>query len=106
MVKRCINPECQNEFRHLYSGNLFALETESADTQFVWLCADCAPNIALKIDALGLLSVGLRTGISRTTSHDFRTRLRPIPVHGHHSPWHRAGLCMDSVLPAIAVEAA
>ncbi len=106
MVKRCINPECRNEFRRLHTGDLFALEADSADTQFVWLCAECAPKFALKVDAAGLLSVGLRSGIARTHSQDFRTRLRLISVHGYDSPWHRARLSSIPFAPKASVEAA
>lgn len=97
MVKRCINPECRNEFRHLRSGELYALENGSVDTRFVWLCDDCAPRYAVNIDAAGAISVGERSGAARTTSRDFRTRLRLICANQHHSPWHRAGLSTGSM---------
>jgi hypothetical protein len=92
MVKRCVNPECRNEFRHLNMGDLFALESGSADTRFVWLCADCALKFTAEIDTAGVVSVQPRCDGMRTKPHDSRTILRLISAHRQHSPWHRAGL--------------
>lgn len=97
MVKRCINPECRNEFRNLRSGELFALENDSVDTRFVWLCEKCTPKYAVNMDAAGAVSVGERSDAARTTSQDFRTRLRLISARHTHSPWYRAGLSIRSV---------
>jgi len=92
MVKRCFNPECRNEFRHLHSGELYALENGLVDTRFVWLCSECSIRYAVTVDAAGGVAVGERSGIPRTTSQDFRTRLRLVCAGRSHSPWHRAGL--------------
>ena len=92
MVKRCINPECRNEFRHLGSGELYALENGCVDTRFVWLCGQCATRYAVNMDAAGAIAVGERAGVARTTSQDFRTRLRLICAGRSHSPWHRSEL--------------
>ena len=92
MVKRCINPECRNEFRHLRSGELYALENGRVDTRFVWLCAECAMRYAVTMDAAGAVAVGERSCIPRTTSQDFRTRLRLVCAGRSHSPWHRSEL--------------
>jgi len=92
MVKRCINPECRNEFRHLGSGELYALENGLVDTRFVWLCGECVTRYGVTIDAAGVIAVGERCSFARTSSQDFRTRLRLICAGRSHSPWHRSGL--------------
>lgn len=81
MVKRCINPECPREFRHLNTGDLYALECGMADTKFVWLCADCALKLAVAVDATGAISVRKRTATATSmpcnvpASHAARLRL-------------------------------
>jgi len=94
MVKRCINPKCLNEFLHLNSGDLYALECGPADTKFLWLCADCAPRLGVAVDAVGVVSVRQRAPASESTSrtvpasHAFRLRL--ISGHTPLEPWRRA----------------
>ena len=97
MVKRCINPECRNEFRRLRSGELYALENGSLDTRFVWLCGECASRFAVNMDAAGSVCVGERSGVARTTSEDYRTRLRLVCSGQSHISWHRHGLLPWSV---------
>jgi len=88
MVKRCVNPECPNEFRNFSIGDLYALDCGMADTKFLWLCADCAPMLAVAVDAAGAVSVRRRaaTATSKSwtvpASHAFRLRL----ISGHRLP--------------------
>ena len=96
MVKRCINPECRNEFRHMRSGTLYALENDHVDTRFVWLCEECAPRYDVTVDAVGAVAVGDRSGVLRHTSLDFRTRLRLVCASRGDSAWHRHGLSSQS----------
>ena len=80
MVKRCINPECPNEFRQMHTGDLYALDCGMADTRFVWLCADCAPKLAVAVDASGVPSVRRRNAVSTswTVPASQAVRLRHI----------------------------
>jgi len=78
MVKRCVNPECSNEFRHMSSGRLYALESESADTRFVWLCSVCAPKMAVGVDSSGAVSVQQPSGTIQQTPPNHIARLRFI----------------------------
>ena len=93
MVKRCVNPECPNEFRQMHTGDLYALDCGMADTVFVWLCADCAPKLAVTVDATGIPSVRRKTAVSTAwtvpASHDFR--LRHISGCRQAAPFHRTG---------------
>ena len=97
MVKRCVNPDCQNEFRHMNMGDLYALECGMADTRFVWLCGDCAPKLAGAVDAIGVLTVHPRAAISQSrivpASHSVRLRL--ISGHKALDPWHRSGISAE-----------
>jgi hypothetical protein len=92
MTKRCINPECRNEFQHMSSGTLYALENDHLDTRFVWLCEGCAVSHALAVDAAGAVAICDRSAVVRHTSQDFRTRLRLVCASRNDSPWHRHGL--------------
>jgi hypothetical protein len=69
MVSSCINPACHTELKLLGSGDLYALERRSMDTEFFWLCAACVPLVSLVLDLTGSVSVG----------HKFLTRLRQRP---------------------------
>jgi hypothetical protein len=95
MVKRCINPECPNEFRHLNTGDLYALESGMADTKFLWLCAECSPKMAVAIDAAGEISVRKRTlpstSGSWTVPASHVARLRLISGHRLSGAWPRVG---------------
>lgn len=91
MVKRCVNPECRNEFRQLNTGDLYSLERASADTRFVWLCSACAGKMAISVNGAGEVSVVQLCGATIRTpaSHTARLRLfgghRPIPMRSSDS---------------------
>lgn len=55
MVQHCFNPACSREFQLLHAGDLYALEWQSADTEFFWLCSDCASGFALLLDESGVV---------------------------------------------------
>ena len=61
MVSCCVNPACRTEFKLLNTGDLYALERRSADTEFFWLCSACVPVVALGLDAMGGVSVRPRS---------------------------------------------
>ena len=60
MVKNCANPVCRTAFRLLESGDLYALEQKTADTQFFWLCPVCASRFVLHLNAWGGVVLSLR----------------------------------------------
>ena len=61
MVSCCVNPACRAEFKLLNTGDLYALERRSADTEFFWLCFACALVVAPGLDAMGGVSVRTRS---------------------------------------------
>jgi hypothetical protein len=59
MVKRCANPECENEFKRLGNGKLYTLAVTRpqawglpADVKqkVVWLCSECAATRDVEFD--------------------------------------------------------
>jgi hypothetical protein len=60
MVNHCINPDCRVEFDVLSSGDLYAYERRSVDTEFFWLCSECAARNDLYLDAAGCISLRAR----------------------------------------------
>jgi hypothetical protein len=63
MVDRCSNPHCRMEFKALSSGDLYAYERRSAETEFFWLCSVCAPRYDLYLDRSGCVSVRARCAV-------------------------------------------
>jgi len=61
MLKRCVNPACHEEFRLLNGGDLYALERQSANTEFFWLCRACAREFELYFDSTGYVSIRERS---------------------------------------------
>ena len=57
MLKRCVNPACREEFKLLNGGDLYALERRSDNTEFFWLCTECARVYELYLDPVGYVSV-------------------------------------------------
>jgi hypothetical protein len=60
MVNHCISPNCRVEFDVLSSGDLYAYERRSLDTEFFWLCSACAARNDLYLDAAGRISLRAR----------------------------------------------
>jgi hypothetical protein len=60
MVNKCANPVCRTAFRLLESGDLYALEQKTVDTQFFWLCPACASRFVLHLNAWGGVVLSLR----------------------------------------------
>ena len=57
MIHCCINPSCMTEFRFLNGGNLYALEKESENTQFFWVCSNCSRSLVLELGSDGSVSI-------------------------------------------------
>jgi hypothetical protein len=85
MVQHCFNPACRQEFQLLQAGDLYALEWGSADTEFFWLCSDCASRFDIFVDGAGV--VGLREHGSPTGTRTAREgELRLISRCARSSP--------------------
>jgi len=64
MLKRCVNPACREEFKLLNGGDLYALERRSDNTEFFWMCSECAVNFDLYLDPAGCVSLRLWNAIN------------------------------------------
>jgi hypothetical protein len=91
MVTSCINPACRNEFRFLNTGNLYALERRSADTEFFWLCSACVPLVALSLDPIGCISVRPQSDTVRPKPPHPDGYLRLVAQPKLRTPWRSAG---------------
>jgi hypothetical protein len=60
MLNNCANPVCHTAFKLLDSGDFYALERHTANTEFFWLCPECASQFELHLDALGGIVLRLR----------------------------------------------
>ena len=98
MVSCCINPACHTEFRFLNTGGLYALERQSVNTEFFWLCSACVPLVALSLDLLGNVCVGPKCdAVHQQHPHPDR-RLRLVYRPMERTPWLRAGLARGLAL--------
>jgi hypothetical protein len=68
LVNRCTNPHCCIEFKVLSSGDLYAYERRSAETEFYWLCSACASRYDLYPDRSGRVSVKPRGAVHHDLS--------------------------------------
>lgn len=53
MVNNCANPVCQAVFKLLDRGDFYALERQTASTEFYRLCPESAAQFELHLDASG-----------------------------------------------------
>jgi hypothetical protein len=60
MVNNCANPVCRAAFKLLDSGDFYALERQAANTEFFWLCPECASRYELHLNASGSIVPRLR----------------------------------------------
>jgi hypothetical protein len=90
MVDCCVNPECRADFRQFNSGDLYALERRAANTEFFWLCSECAPQFDLLLDVAGRLSFRPRgeRGLRRPDNPDRNLRL--VSRAATRNPWRDA----------------
>jgi hypothetical protein len=75
MIKNCVNPACGTEYKLFNSGDLYALERRFADTEFFWLCSECASGFDLHIDTTGCVSRRLRGDRGQAPHPDGTLRL-------------------------------
>jgi len=86
MVDCCANPGCNEDFRLFNSGDLYALERRSANTEFFWLCSECAPQFDLLLSATGHLSFRPRSDGRQARSADPGSTLRLVSSATHRLP--------------------
>jgi hypothetical protein len=98
MVSRCVNPTCRKEFRSLNTGDIYAVDRRSGDTEFFWLCSACAPMVALSLDSMGSIFVGLRCDAEHLQGPHPDGRLRLVYSPVEHPPWVRAALARGLTL--------
>ena len=92
MVNRCSNPDCRVEFDVFRFGDLYAYERHPIETEYFWLCANCAARYDLYLDpdgvalkARGVFRLGATAGPSerlRLVTRAARTgpRLQTMPA--------------------------
>ncbi len=91
MINRCVNPECGIELKVFNSGNLYALDRRSADTEFFWLCPTCTLVTVLQLDPDGSVVVKPRSDEEHRQPPHPNNRLRLIPRFAEGRPsWFEA----------------
>jgi hypothetical protein len=85
MVSHCVNPACDAEFRIFHSGYLFAHERQSADTEFFWLCPQCAGSVVPCLEPDGSVSVMPRSRAPHPPRRDSDIRMVAPPTP--RIPW-------------------
>jgi hypothetical protein len=90
MVDCCANPGCRADFKLLKSGDLYALERRSANTEFFWLCSECAPQYDLLLNVDGRLSFRPRGDQLWARPADPEGSLRLVSRAAHRFPWRSA----------------
>jgi hypothetical protein len=92
MLTSCVNPACRNEFRFLNTGNLYAFERRSGNTEFFWLCSTCAPLVAHSLDPMGCISVRPQSETVRLKPPHPDGYLRLVAQRKPRTQWRRASL--------------
>ena len=90
MVNCCVNPACRTELRLLNSGDLYAIEKPSADTEFFWICTNCSSRFNLCLDSMGMISLQPRGESEPTHPPQIQARLRLVARARRHMPWRHA----------------
>ena len=95
MVSHCINPTCNAEFKKLTTGDLYAFETRSSNTEFFWLCSACVPLVNLFLDLTGGVAVRdkLTTRLQQKQNAD--SQLRRVYSHSSDRSWLRTGISRE-----------
>jgi len=78
MVNNCANPVCRTAFRLLESGDLYALERQNENTEFFWLCPECASRFELHLNAWGGVVMRLRGEQGEEELHRCDVSLRQV----------------------------
>jgi hypothetical protein len=92
MVSFCVNPACHAEFRSLNTGALYAVERQSVNTEFFWLCSACVPVVVLSLDAMGCVSVRPKSDAVRPRPPHPDGYLRLVARRKLLTPWHSTNL--------------
>jgi len=90
MIDRCASPGCCADFRQFNSGDLYALERRSANTEFFWLCSECAPQFDLLLDSEGSLAFRPRSDHPHHRPANPEGTLRLVSSSVHRMPWHNS----------------
>ena len=91
MIKRCINPGCQEEFTCFTAGELYALDRRSADTEFFWLCPVCALHFVVCLEPAGCVLVKARAEFCSRQRPDPERNLRRVTPRSVGTPRLEAG---------------
>jgi hypothetical protein len=83
MASRCINPQCENQSSYFGAGALYSFRDSEAGrsrrhTQYLWLCASCAPYYAVRTDGMGKVVVAERSHTEPFKVRDAAGKLRLI----------------------------
>jgi hypothetical protein len=110
MVDVCVNPTCNSAFTTLTTGDLYALESRSANTEFFWLCSTCVPSVVPFLDLAGRVSVGSKLVRGRWSKFSVENQLRLVHSSLESLSWLRTGVAREfssrSDLPSSSLEAA
>jgi hypothetical protein len=90
MVDCCANPGCRADFRRFSSGDIYALERRSENTEFFWLCSECAPHYDLLLNADGRPSFRPRGEPREAHPANPEGTLRLVSPAARRNPWRNA----------------
>lgn len=99
MVSCCVNPNCRTEFRVFNTGEIYALDRRSANTEFFWLCSACVRLVALRLDSTGCVSVEPRSEIESHQPPHPDSRLRLVSRVLERTPWLQASRARGLMVP-------
>ena len=101
MVNNCANPVCRAAFKHLDSGDLYSLERQPENTEFYWLCPECALRFELDLNAWGGIVPRLRGEQGHADQPRPEASLRLVPHAVRHMQDNQEGErpVLDSSIP-------
>lgn len=102
MVKHCINPACNAEFKLFHTGYLYAHEQPTNDTEFFWLCNPCAMQVTPYLDEAGTVHVRPRVRGTSFLPPRPGGHLRIVSGPPQRMPWRR-NVPSNEPLPATTV---
>lgn len=91
MVEQCVNHDCQQEFKRSTSGELYALDRRSAETEFFWLCPICASHFVVCLESEGRVGMRPRTEFRSLQRPDPERHLRLVTPRSVRTPQVEAG---------------
>lgn len=92
MLAKCVNPSCDNRFKHLREGRLLRVErrtspsrrksSASRETEYYWLCGPCSASLNLAFDGeAGIVLIPMASPQLVASS--------PVPIHSPGSTARR-----------------